>query len=236
MLPRGATSACEISAAVGVLIPVANFKIASASATVGAVLPVAGITIPSGVVVVVTPIVVRAVHVALVPPLLPLQVQLHGPLPLTVAGVPLLHRYVEGATVKIAPLEGPQTPLMVETCVAGVTRLEAAEAELVPTELVAVTVKVYAVPLVRPVMVIGLAVPIAVMLPGDEVTVKPVMAASPLEAGAVKLTVAWALPAVAVPMVGVPRKVCAGGVVKLHTVLDARRSPVALLTPLTVAM
>jgi len=35
--------------------------------------------------------------------------------------------------------------------VAGVTEFEAAEAEPVPTALVAVTVKVYAVPLVRPV-------------------------------------------------------------------------------------
>ncbi len=39
--------------------------------------------------------------------------------------------------------------------VAGVTELLALEAELVPIALVAVTVKVYAVPFVRPVMVTG---------------------------------------------------------------------------------
>ena len=57
------------------------------------------------------------------------------------------------------------------TVAAGVTLFEAAEAGPVPTELVAVTLKVYAVPLVRPVTVIGLAVPVLVMAPGEEVTV-----------------------------------------------------------------
>ena len=40
-----------------------------------------------------------------------------------------------------------------------------------PFELVAVTVKVYAVPLVKPVTNIGDEDPDAVMFPGDEVTV-----------------------------------------------------------------
>ena len=40
-----------------------------------------------------------------------------------------------------------------------------------PTALVAVTVKVYAVPLVRPVTVIGLVVPVPVTPPGELVTV-----------------------------------------------------------------
>ena len=53
---------------------------------------------------------------------------------------------------------------------AGVTLLDAAEAALVPMALVAVTVKVYAVPLVKPVTVNGLAAPVAVNPPGDEVT------------------------------------------------------------------
>jgi hypothetical protein len=52
-----------------------------------------------------------------------------------------------------------------------VTVFDAAEGRLVPALLVAVTVKVYAVPLVRPVTVIGDAGPIPVMPPGDEVTV-----------------------------------------------------------------
>ena len=59
-------------------------------------------------------------------------------------------------------------------------------------------------PLVSPVTVIGLAVPVAVSPPGLDVTVYPVMAAPPLFVGAVKLTVACAMPAVAVPMVGAP--------------------------------
>ncbi len=53
----------------------------------------------------------------------------------------------------------------------GVTAEEAAEAAPVPTLLVAVTVKVYAVPLVSPVTVIGEEPPLAVMPPGEEVTV-----------------------------------------------------------------
>ena len=55
--------------------------------------------------------------------------------------------------------------------VAGVTAAEALEAVPVPTLFVAVTVKVYAVPLVSPVTVIGEDVPVAVKLPGEEVTV-----------------------------------------------------------------
>ena len=68
-------------------------------------------------------------------------------------------------------------PVMSATPVAGtpnslgVTELEAAEATLVPALLVAVTVNVYAVPLVRPVKVNGLDVAIRVILPGVAVTV-----------------------------------------------------------------
>jgi hypothetical protein len=54
----------------------------------------------------------------------------------------------------------------------GVTELEAELARPVPLALVAVTVKVYAVPLVRPVTVIGLAVELVpVKLPGFDVAV-----------------------------------------------------------------
>jgi hypothetical protein len=55
--------------------------------------------------------------------------------------------------------------------VAGVAELLVPEAVLVPTVFVAVTVNVYAVPLVRPVTVIGDAPPEAVTPPGLEVTV-----------------------------------------------------------------
>ena len=54
--------------------------------------------------------------------------------------------------------------------VTGVTLLEAAEAAPVPAAFVAVTVKVYVVPLISPVTVIGLAVPVPVKPPGEEVT------------------------------------------------------------------
>jgi hypothetical protein len=55
--------------------------------------------------------------------------------------------------------------------VAGVTALDADDAEPVPTALVAVTVNVYETPFVRPVMVIGEDPPVAVIPPGLEVTV-----------------------------------------------------------------
>ena len=48
------------------------------------------------------------------------------------------------------------------------------------------------------------AVQLAFSAPGDEVAVKLVIGEPPFDAGAVKVTVAWALPAVAVPMVGAP--------------------------------
>jgi hypothetical protein len=54
---------------------------------------------------------------------------------------------------------------------AGVTLLETAEAVEVPAELVAVTVKVYAVPFVSPVTVNGEPAPLTAMFPGLEVTV-----------------------------------------------------------------
>ena len=54
---------------------------------------------------------------------------------------------------------------------AGVTADDAVESVPVPTALVAVTVKVYAVPLVSPVTVIGDEAPVAVRPPGEDVTV-----------------------------------------------------------------
>jgi hypothetical protein len=85
-----------------------------------------------------------------------------------------------------------------------VTELEGTEAGPVPALLVAVTVKLYEVPLVKPVTVIGGAVPVAVKPPGDEVTVYPVMDAPPVKEGAVKLTVAWVSPGVALMAVAGP--------------------------------
>jgi hypothetical protein len=45
------------------------------------------------------------------PPLLPLQVQVQGPLPLTDVAVPVVQRLVVGALVRLAPLEDPHWPL-----------------------------------------------------------------------------------------------------------------------------
>jgi hypothetical protein len=53
----------------------------------------------------------------------------------------------------------------------GVTALDALDAAPVPAAFVAVTVKVYDVPLVRPVTVSGLADPEVVKEPGLDVTV-----------------------------------------------------------------
>jgi hypothetical protein len=70
--------------------------------------------------------------------------------------------------------------------------------------LVAVTVKVYAVPFVKPLTVIGEEAPVPVTPPGLEVTVYPVIALDPTYVGAVKVIDACALPPVAVPIVGAP--------------------------------
>ncbi|HET7549055.1 MAG TPA: hypothetical protein VFJ86_14890 [Usitatibacter sp.] len=107
--------------------------------------------------------------------------------------------------------------------VAGVTLLEAADGALVPTALVAVTVNVYAVPLVRPLTVIDVhgAAHVPVIPLGEEVAVYDVIAEPPLLAGAVKFTVACALPAVAMPMVGAP------GTVTGVTLLEAAEGALA---------
>lgn len=87
-----------------------------------------------------------------------------------------------------------------------VTELEAVDAAEVPAEFVAVTVNVYAVPAVKPVIAI---VPLPaceidpVIPPGDEVAVYEVIVAPPLEVGAVNETFAVVAPVdVAVTDVG----------------------------------
>lgn len=52
-----------------------------------------------------------AEQVALVPPLLPLQFQLQGPLLLTEVDVPVLHKFIVGALLTSTPLAVPHTPL-----------------------------------------------------------------------------------------------------------------------------
>ena len=92
---------------------------------------------------------------------------------------------------------------------AGVMALEAPDALPVPALLVAVTVNVYATPLVRPATVIGEPLPVPVAPPGLAVTVYPVMVPPPLLAGAVNVTEAWVSPAVALPIVGGPGRAAA---------------------------
>ena len=86
--------------------------------------------------------------------------------------------------------------------VAGITLLDAAEGAPLPTAFVATTVNVYAVPFVRPVTVNGLPAPDDVSPPGFDATVYPVMGLPPLMLGGVNETLACALLAVAVPIVG----------------------------------
>jgi hypothetical protein len=78
--------------------------------------------------------------------------------------------------------------------VEGVAGADGAEAGLVPTELVAVTVKVYAVPLVSPVTVQEVVVPLGVVQvwPPLEVTVY-FETGAPLAADAVQVTTDWVL-------------------------------------------
>lgn len=50
-----------------------------------------------------------AEQLAVVPPPIPAQVQVHGPVPATAEAVPALHKCV-GVLLKVSPLSVPQTP------------------------------------------------------------------------------------------------------------------------------
>jgi hypothetical protein len=52
------------------------------------------------------------VHCAVVPPLVPAQLHVHGPLPLTEDARPVAHRLAAGALVAPDPLADPQVPLI----------------------------------------------------------------------------------------------------------------------------
>jgi hypothetical protein len=74
-----------------------------------------------------------------------------------------------------------------------------------PAPLVAKTVKVYDVFVVKPVIVIGELAPLAVKLPGDDTTVYDAVAGMPKNEGGVKLIDAVVVPvAVAETLVGAP--------------------------------
>ena len=73
---------------------------------------------------------------------------------------------------------------------------------------------------------IGEAAPLAAMPPGDDVTVYEVIGDPPFDAGGVNVTVACAMPAVAVPIVGAPGR--PAGVTLLEGA-DAAPVPTALV-------
>ena len=54
---------------------------------------------------------ILAEQLAFVPPFSPLHIQVHGPLPVTVEGVPALQRFAMGVVVKVPPLLPPHAPL-----------------------------------------------------------------------------------------------------------------------------
>jgi hypothetical protein len=95
-------------------------------------------------------------------------------------------------------------PIAEVTIPKGETAAEAAEATEFPAALVATTVKVYDASVAKPDTSIGELPPVAVKPPGEDVTLYPVMVLPPVEAGAVKATLAWARPAVATGLVGAP--------------------------------
>ena len=76
---------------------------------------------------------------------------------------------------------------------------------------------------------IGLALPVAVRPPGLDVTRYDVIALPPFDAGGVKLTVACALPALAVPIVGAPGTVAPALGVTAFDAADAGPAPIALI-------
>src|SRR3954468_20987713 len=97
------------------------------------------------------------------------------------------------------------TPVGAPGTVPGDTKPYGSEDGLSPMPLVAMIVKVYAVPLVRPETTAFLVVPLAVVTeapPGDAVTVYLSMASPPLSSGASHVTVAERSPKVAFTFVG----------------------------------
>jgi hypothetical protein len=109
----------------------------------------------------------------------------------------------------------------------GVTLLEAADGTLVPAGIRRGHREGVRGAVGEPVTVSGEAVPVLVMPPGFDVTVYPVIARPPFVLlGAVKLTVAVVLPAVAVPMTGASGTV--PGVTAAEAA-DSRPVPMALV-------
>lgn len=99
------------------------------------------------------------------------------------------------------------TSLGAVAVVAGVTEAEAEDAAEFPTLLIALTVNVRAVPLVRSLNVAVRTLPTVCAEPEEGVTMYPVISAPPFESGADQFTTAEAFPAVADTPVGAPATV-----------------------------
>ena len=153
-----------------------------------------------------------------------------------VIGAPPLLAGAVNVTLACA-LPGVAVPIVgapaATTGAVGVTLFDGAEGAPVPALLVAVTVNVYAVPLVSPVTTIGDPAPVLNTPPGLAVTRYCVIAAPPLLAGAVNVTLACALPALAVPIVGAPGAETGAVGVTLFDTADGALVP-ALLVAVTV--
>jgi hypothetical protein len=116
---------------------------------------------------------------------------------IVIAEPPLLGAVKE--IVALPPAATADTAVGAPGTVAGVTLFEGADALLDPALLVAVTVHVTGVPLVKPLTAMGEEGPLAVCIP--HVAVKLVIG-DPLAAPAVNPTETLAFPRVAVPIVG----------------------------------
>lgn len=109
------------------------------------------------------------------------------------------------------------TPVGASGIVRGVIAGDAVDTGEVPARFSATTVKVYDVPLDKPVTVQEVAPEVVqVFAPGDEVTVKPVIGEPPFEAGTLHEIAASVFPGVATTLVG------ASGIVRGVIAVDAR--------------
>ena len=123
------------------------------------------------------------------------------------------------------------TPVGAPGRVNGTSDADADEGALVPAELVAVTLKVYELPFVSPVIwhevPLEVQVPTALPEPSYAVAVYEVIVPPPLSLGAVQLTVALPFPAVAVTPVGAPGATVCGVIVAEGS--DGLESPFAFV-------
>ena len=143
-----------------------------------------------------------------------------------IAEPPILAGAVHDTTTCAFPAVA-NTPVGAPGTVLGVTDALVNGAREVPAALAAVTVNVYAVPLVRPVTVTEVAPDVvAVAPPGAAVTVYPVIGEPPLLTGAVHDTTATPFPAEAVTAAGAPGTVLG---VTAADAADAGEIPVALV-------